>query len=636
MLLTIGMIVKNEEKYLRQCLTAIKPILNKVDCELIVVDTGSTDKTVEIAKKFTDKVLFFEWIGDFSAARNVSIEAAQGEWFMFLDADDMFLSCDGIIDFFNSGKYRKYNSAFYISRECKTLKNKNDYNIVYQPRLTKLLPETKFKYPVHESLSTFGEPIMIIGDEAEHYGYAFEDDPELKQKKFKRNSELLQKRLVTEEKTAPLLYRQLFDTYCYLDDKTQAIDYAYQGIELCKTQKSDFIMPLYHGLITLANSEKRYDDVLRIYDEYFKVDDSIRQKERSTDLEMMAYKGLALFELRRFEEAYEMFSGFFKRYKSREANGAVTREAIYITQHFSNEIFRLKLNMLLTECCLVTGRMKEAEENIRDNPIDRYCFSDYAHSSRLSQTRQLINRFDCKSFLSIYRSHNLTDRAELFNSIRYSVFDMGIEHRNSVISKLSSISLDSDLQNSILSIHKAHFIGNGAGALRISTFLDKFGAKHSDILCIMLNEGLDISPFLAKCENIVQVIADGFRNIKGFSDIASGYDVSKVSDSAQLYKLVEMYLYTAVGAAENKLAINNITSLLSDIAMKYLEVYGEAQLSEEVLAAVTIAEIEMLRKMRCFKECIASLRKLIQINSRYSSIVKEYQTILKADMGASN
>ncbi|MEG1165497.1 MAG: glycosyltransferase, partial [Oscillospiraceae bacterium] len=52
--LSIGMIVKNEEKYLRSCLTALMPLLKQVDSELIIVDTGSTDSTLSIAKEFTD------------------------------------------------------------------------------------------------------------------------------------------------------------------------------------------------------------------------------------------------------------------------------------------------------------------------------------------------------------------------------------------------------------------------------------------------------------------------------------------------------------------------------------------------------------------------------------------------------
>ena len=79
MVLSIGMIVKNEEKYLERCLNGIKPILDNVDSELIITDTGSTDNTIEIAKKFTDKVFCFDWCDDFAAARNFGLKEAKGE-----------------------------------------------------------------------------------------------------------------------------------------------------------------------------------------------------------------------------------------------------------------------------------------------------------------------------------------------------------------------------------------------------------------------------------------------------------------------------------------------------------------------------------------------------------------------------
>lgn len=60
------MIVKNEEEVLRQCLDSV----NNLCEEIIIVDTGSTDKTKEIAREYTDKVIDFKWIDDFSAARN--------------------------------------------------------------------------------------------------------------------------------------------------------------------------------------------------------------------------------------------------------------------------------------------------------------------------------------------------------------------------------------------------------------------------------------------------------------------------------------------------------------------------------------------------------------------------------------
>ena len=78
------MIVKNEEKNIRRALTWAKDIV----FEQIVVDTGSTDRTVEIAQEMGAKVYHFQWIDDFAAAKNYAIEQASGEWIAFLDADE--------------------------------------------------------------------------------------------------------------------------------------------------------------------------------------------------------------------------------------------------------------------------------------------------------------------------------------------------------------------------------------------------------------------------------------------------------------------------------------------------------------------------------------------------------------------
>lgn len=80
------MIVKNEEENIRRALTWGKDIMY----EQIVVDTGSTDRTVEIAKELGAKVFHFTWINDFSAAKNFAIEQATGSWIAFLDADEYF------------------------------------------------------------------------------------------------------------------------------------------------------------------------------------------------------------------------------------------------------------------------------------------------------------------------------------------------------------------------------------------------------------------------------------------------------------------------------------------------------------------------------------------------------------------
>jgi len=83
--ISVCMIVKNEAPCLARCLESVKGIAD----EIIIVDTGSEDQTVQIAHTFTDKVFHFDWCDDFSAARNESLKHATGDWVMILDADEV-------------------------------------------------------------------------------------------------------------------------------------------------------------------------------------------------------------------------------------------------------------------------------------------------------------------------------------------------------------------------------------------------------------------------------------------------------------------------------------------------------------------------------------------------------------------
>ncbi|MGL5693064.1 MAG: glycosyltransferase [Peptostreptococcaceae bacterium] len=88
--ISLCMIVKNEEDVLARCLDSIKYLVD----EIVIVDTGSTDKTKEIASKYTNRIYDFEWIDDFSAARNYAFSKATKKYVMWLDADDVLLSND--------------------------------------------------------------------------------------------------------------------------------------------------------------------------------------------------------------------------------------------------------------------------------------------------------------------------------------------------------------------------------------------------------------------------------------------------------------------------------------------------------------------------------------------------------------
>src|ERR1700677_3802772 len=75
---------KNKERFLPQCLRSIRSVASHI----VLVDTGSTDRTVEIVREHGAQIHHFAWCDDFSAARNAALEHATGDWVLILDADE--------------------------------------------------------------------------------------------------------------------------------------------------------------------------------------------------------------------------------------------------------------------------------------------------------------------------------------------------------------------------------------------------------------------------------------------------------------------------------------------------------------------------------------------------------------------
>lgn len=183
--LSLCMIVKNEERYLAQCLSSVKDVID----EIIIVDTGSTDKTLEIAKSFNAKIFNFDWINDFSAARNFALNKCSGDWILYLDADEE-LNPKSLDDLNN---YKTHLPAgVYCTVKSLGSSSANGSMMKY-PRLFANVSGIEFTGKVHEQIidSLRKNKIPLVESEIEiiHHGYAI--DEEGLQKKKERNLSLL-------------------------------------------------------------------------------------------------------------------------------------------------------------------------------------------------------------------------------------------------------------------------------------------------------------------------------------------------------------------------------------------------------------------------------------------------------------
>ncbi|MDP8962668.1 MAG: tetratricopeptide repeat protein [Cyanobacteriota bacterium] len=138
--LSLCMIVKNEQASLPQSLSSVKAIVD----EMVVLDTGSTDQTVEIAKGFGAKVHHFEWSNDFSAARNEALNYVQGKWVLVLDADEV-LTAEIVPEMKEAIKSARHLAINLIRQEVGAAQC--PYSLV--SRLFRNHPEIRFSHPYH-------------------------------------------------------------------------------------------------------------------------------------------------------------------------------------------------------------------------------------------------------------------------------------------------------------------------------------------------------------------------------------------------------------------------------------------------------------------------------------------------------
>lgn len=156
--ISLVMIVKNEEKILRRCLDCVKNLMD----EIIVVDTGSTDKTKEIAGEYTDKIYDFKWIDDFAAARNFAFSKATMDYIYSCDADE-------VIDDANRMRFMSLKSALvpeveivqmhYVEKSGSSVLNAKSE---YRPKLYKRLRNFTWIEPIHETVRI--DPVVFDSD----------------------------------------------------------------------------------------------------------------------------------------------------------------------------------------------------------------------------------------------------------------------------------------------------------------------------------------------------------------------------------------------------------------------------------------------------------------------------------------
>ena len=258
-MISVCIITKNESENLKKCLSLIKPH----GVEIVVVDTGSTDNTLEVAHRFTSSVYNFDWCNDFSAARNYAIKKAAHDNIVFLDTDEFITEVsmkelEALMEKNPLKVGRIHRKNFYTS-----MGNEMSANEL----INRCFNKQYFKYSgkIHEQIVSIDEPDLsyetyIVPIHIDHTGY-IGSMPD-KEKKAHRNITLLKEMLMESPTDTYILY-QIGKAYFFIEDYKNASAYFSKILSLPFDTKyeyvTDMIISYGYSLINSGNMTAALD-----------------------------------------------------------------------------------------------------------------------------------------------------------------------------------------------------------------------------------------------------------------------------------------------------------------------------------------------------------------------------------------
>lgn len=376
--LSICMMIKDEEKNLKRCLDALKPLLEKPDVELIIVDTGSTDSSVEIASGYTSKLYLHKWGNNFSEMRNITISYAKGNFIFILDADEVLLDAAQLYEILTDEKNSGFNTLLL------KIKNLLGYNGIYtllpQERVFRNDGEFRYEGSVHNQ-PIIKEPVLSTDIYIEHYGYMFKDQ-ELKEKKFNRTCTMLKEAL--EKNPDSLYYRfqiaRSYDAHGDIQDALREIRIAYE-LSLKEKQQRPFLFGSY-ATICVKNCE---------------FEEAILVCKRGLDLKydyidlyyLMAESYSKLGLHKEALEAYISYIDYCERYNDLPVSANRTIELYCMNDFFNDAAVTYIINEFLRQCRYDEAKAY-ADKLIDKKTKNNFLFSIYLKLREFGALKELF------------------------------------------------------------------------------------------------------------------------------------------------------------------------------------------------------------------------------------------------------
>jgi GT2 family glycosyltransferase/ubiquinone/menaquinone biosynthesis C-methylase UbiE/Tfp pilus assembly protein PilF len=375
--LSLCLITKDEEKNIARCINSVKDIVD----EIVVVDTGSKDKTVEIAESFGAKIIHAKWEDDFSKARNIAIENAKSDWILFLDADEEIKKEDvgKIRPLLNDDTIEAYILKFvsFLGTNTNNKSTEENYNF----RLFRNNGRLRYIYPIHENLRNVEKGEVPVYKKADvtilHYGYLLETI--IGKKKSQRNISIISRYLL-EHPEDKFQHGNLAVEYFNIGEYHKALKHlliATKGMDV----KTNGATRLLRYLILTYSALKDYDTALRI----------IRDaKEYYADVpDFKFFEGTIYMDQKRYEKAIEMF---------KECLAMGEYKGIFVTMGGTGSYrARYMIGLCYEKLNCLNDAVKEYMELLKENPnyLDVFIklFDIFVKNEKPEDVHEFFNKY---------------------------------------------------------------------------------------------------------------------------------------------------------------------------------------------------------------------------------------------------
>ncbi len=290
------MIVKDEEHFLPSCLDSVKSFID----EIIIVDTGSTDRTIQIAKQYGAKIWNIPWEDDFSKARNVALSHATCEWILQLDADEQMEQLD--IGLLQSLLSNSQSEAYFLQIHNHKYETSGDQIIFPSVRLWRNRMEYRYHGALHEQIASSivryhpTEPLILTPIRIHHYGYS--EGIVQEKKKSERNLRIAMAE-VERYPNSSFAHYNLAMEYSRMKKSDLAIKEYNHSIDFLKDYHEMWVPSLFRNFAGTLIADKRFKDAseilvkgLKYFPDYY---------------DLIFQKGTCHFEFKEYPQAIGLF-----------------------------------------------------------------------------------------------------------------------------------------------------------------------------------------------------------------------------------------------------------------------------------------------------------------------------------------